>query len=90
MRGRLPNWDQLARQLSGRNFFSTSVRLVPWTVIWSGDRALPHTQATGTTGTYSTMAGRSVIVLQLMAAIAGNWFEHHLAHPRLTASAGSL
>ena len=36
----------------------------------SGGRASPQTHATGTTGAYSTMAGRRVRVLPLMAAIA--------------------
>jgi hypothetical protein len=56
--------------LIGRKFFSTPVRFEPWTVILSGGRALPQTQATGTTGASSTMAGRSGSVLPLMAAVA--------------------
>jgi hypothetical protein len=53
--------------LSGRKFGGTSVRSVPFAVILSTAAACPHTHATGTIGSPSTIAGRSVKVLPVIA-----------------------
>ena len=46
------------------------VRSTPWAVIGDGTGARPQIQATGTTGEFSTTAGRKVTILPRIVPLA--------------------